>query len=719
MRWLSLWLCVILTGLHALAQETLTNDPRLQTRITVWLKMEPLRDTLRAISKQIGVPLRCQDAIQHYKVSVFVEDRLAGEILTQLAALFRYAWRKDEEGYVLYVPDETRQQEEGVLRAAREARMRALRDVIRFAREALKNPPADTTEFSRAPSDGAPPEEWNRRLVYWHTPWRALQAHAPLPTDPNRLWLTDTPVLLAILAKMPPQAERALLNGQLVGFSTRPPSGVYPMPADIVASFNLRGFQSREEEVDGVKRIYSEPSSRNPDYWGVWIRLSEYSNLIEYEFMSMRSWERQADGEQLIRPQPELWRQEDNFRFHTAPYVSDHSWVAQWRAWATPQKEWEARIPERAFTERNDRPKPTLYDEAFYPQAFRRVNGADLLEWFAWHTRLPVIAESFRTDVIYMRNPEPRSPREALQSLASESWLRIDESGYVLRRVQWYWGRRAVELPEDWLRPLEQRFAQNRWLELEDYVALAGRLTERQVDYYTTTYGDRVDVYTMGVTVRFPFMTLTANLRGLRFLASLSAAQRRQLLSGEWMRADTLTLPQRQRFQEALEERFPPPERLMVIDFPYRTTDRARLRTLGAERVISFSGEAAPVERAAFRLQFAPEKPSHYMVLQPGGAYSLMSAEPFSGGVEVPPEIEAQLRRSWSQNLLQQIYNTPGAQVRRVHTQGYTLELQAPPARRKTYYIFQQRAEPVDVRMLEARLKELEKPNEDTQANRP
>jgi hypothetical protein len=217
--------------------------------------------------------------------------------------------------------------------------------------------------------------------------------------------------------------------------------------------------------------------------------------------------------------------------------------------------------------------------------------------------------ESFRTDVIYMRNPEPRSPREALQSLASESWLRIDELGYVLRRVQWYWGRRAVELPEDWLRPLEQRFAQNRWLELEDYVALAGRLTERQVDYYTTTYGDRVDVYTMGVTVRFPFMTLTANLRGLRFLASLSAAQRRQLLSGEWMGADTLTLPQRQRFQEALEERFPPPERLMVIDFPYRTTDRARLRTLGAERVISFSGEAAPVERAAFRLQFAPKNP--------------------------------------------------------------------------------------------------------------
>ena len=98
MRWLSLWLCVMLAGQHTLAQETLTNDPRLQPRITVWLKMEPLRDTLRTISKQTGVPLRCQDAIQHHKVSVFVEDRPAGEILTQLAALFRYAWRKDGGG---------------------------------------------------------------------------------------------------------------------------------------------------------------------------------------------------------------------------------------------------------------------------------------------------------------------------------------------------------------------------------------------------------------------------------------------------------------------------------------------------------------------------------------------------------------------------------------------------------------------------------------------
>jgi hypothetical protein len=283
MRWLSLWLCVILTGQHTLAQETLTNDPRLQTRITVWLKMEPLRDTLRAISKQTGVPLRCQDAIQHYKVSVFVEDRPAGEILTQLAALFRYAWRKDEEGYVLYVPDETRLQEESVLRAGREARVRALQDVIRFAREAVNNPPAEAEDDDSywnppQPSEDAPPEEWNRWLAYRCRPWEATREYAQKRGNFPE-WIFEDAVLLALLAKMPPQAERALLNGQLVGFSTRPMPEVYPLPESIIASHYMRGYEW-DEATNQTRAV-----QQNPPYWGLWIRLPKRGNYLEYELV--------------------------------------------------------------------------------------------------------------------------------------------------------------------------------------------------------------------------------------------------------------------------------------------------------------------------------------------------------------------------------------------------------------------------------------------------
>jgi hypothetical protein len=717
MRWLTLWLCVILTGLHALAQETLTDDPRLQTRITVWLKMEPLRDTLRAISKQTGVPLRCQDAIQHYKVSVFVEDRPAGEILTQLASLFRYAWRKDGGEYVLYVPDETRQQEESVLRAAREVRVRALRDVIRFAREAIKNPPADTTEFSRAPSDGAPPEEWSRWLAYWYRPWEATREYAQKRGSFPE-WTSEGAVLLALLAKMPPQAERALLNGQLVGFSTRPMPGVYPLPESIIASHYMRGYEW-DEATNQTRAV-----QQNPPYWGLWIRLPKRGNYLEYE-MVWFSRDRYSSGNRSPS-ELKLNREMRQFVFYTVPYVRDHPWLAQWRVWATPQKEWEKRIPERALTERNDRAKPQFPSYVLdRDYSNNLVNSADLLEWFAWSTRLPVISESFRTDSAWVRELNLSAPRNVLRELSERAWVRVDESGYVLRRVELYWGWRLVELPEDWLRPLEQRFAQQRWLELEDYVALAGRMTDVQVDYYKRDSTSSLWKFPIWLTMRFPWETLTQSLRGLRFLASLSATQRRQLLSGDWIPVSTLTLPQRQRFREALEDDFPPPEQLLKIDFHYKWYDWHRIEALGSSSEVSTT-QLLSIDTAAFRLKHYSEHPLRYdIVAETGlrsGAY-ISREENYRLIAELSPE-EIELWRKERERLnleylLRTFKEEEASGIYLVHTQGYTLELQAPPARRKTYYIFQRRAEPVDVRTLEARLKELEKPNEDTQANRP
>jgi hypothetical protein len=722
MRWLSLWLCVILTGLHALAQETLTDDPRLQTRITVWLKMEPLRDTLRAISKQTGVPLRCQDAIQHHKVSVFVEDRPAGEILTQLASLFRYAWRKDGGEYVLYVPGETRQQEESVLRAAREARDQALRDVIRFAREALKNPPAEAEDDDSywnppQPSEDAPPEEWNRWLAYRCRPWEATREYAQKRGNFPE-WIFEDAVLLAILAKMPPQAERALLNGQLVGFSTRPMPGVYPLPESIIASHYMRGYEW-DEATNQTRAV-----QQNPPYWGLWIRLPKRGNYLEYELVGFM---RDPSLPENRRPsEARLHRSSDLFVFHTSPYVRDHPWLAQWRAWATPQKEWEKRIPERALTERNDRAKPQFPSYVLdRDYSNNLVNSADLLEWFAWSTRLPVISESFRTDSAWLRELNLSAPRNVLRELSEGAWVRVDESGYVLRRVELYWAWRLVELPEDWLRPLEQRFAQQRWLDLEDYVALAGRMTEAQVDYYKRDSASSLWTYPIWLTVRFPWETLTQSLRGLRFLASLSATQRRQLLSGDWIPVSTLTLPQQQRFKQALEDNFPPPEQLLRIDFPYRWEDPRQFLLLGWSEEMR-TAELSPVDTMAFRLKHYTEYPLSYDIPDEIGL-ALRYYIPRRENIRLPSGFDPSEVEQWQkeaeryaiESLLQRFKEEQAMHLYLVHTQGYTLELQAPPARRKTYYIFQRRAEPVDVRMLEARLKELEKLNEDTQAQRP
>jgi hypothetical protein len=722
MRWLGLCLCILLAGQSALAQATLADDPRLQPRITLWLKMEPLRDVLRTVSKQTGVPLRCQDAIQHYKVSVFVEDRPAGEILTQLAALFRYAWRRDGGEYVLYVPDETRQQEESVLRAAREVRVRALQDVIRFAREAIKNPPAEAEDDDSywnppQPSEDAPPEEWNRWLAYRCRPWEATREYAQKRGNFPE-WIFEDAVLLAILAKMPPQAERALLNGQLVGFSTRPAPGVYPMPMEMIAPFYIR--EQKWDEEAGRYRT----AQRNPEYWGFWIRLPERGNYLEYELVGFM---RDPSLPENRRPsEARLHRSSDLFVFHTSPYVRDHPWLAQWRAWATPQKEWEKRIPERALTERNDRAKPQFPSYVLdRDYSNNLVNSADLLEWFAWSTRLPVISESFRTDSAWLRELNLKAPRDVLRELSESAWVRVDESGYVLRRVELYWAWRLVELPEDWLRPLEQRFAQQRWLDLEDYVTLAGRMTEAQVDYYKRDSASSLWTYPIWLTVRFPWETLTQSLRGLRFLASLSATQRRQLLSGDWIPVSTLTLPQRQRFKEALEDNFPPPEQLLRIDFPYSWYDSRRTEALGSLGEVSL-GSLPPVDTPAFRLRLYPEHPLRYDIVSEEGDRTRGTYIPREDDLplsEIAPEEREYWQRQrerWRiESLLEDFKKGGAGRIYLVRAQGYTLELQALPARRKTYYIFQRRAELVDVRTLEAKLKEVEKPNEDTQANGP
>jgi hypothetical protein len=109
-----------------------------------------------------------------------------------------------------------------------------------------------------------------------------------------------------------------------------------------------------------------------------------------------------------------------------------------------------------------------------------------------------------------------------VEDLSSELWLRWDKSGYLLGRHQRYWERRPAEMPEAWLRPLEEKYRQ-RTLELWDYAELAGKMTQEQID--TLYYLD----YPL---TQFDLTPLQDCLPALRFLASLNAIQRQALRVG-------------------------------------------------------------------------------------------------------------------------------------------------------------------------------------------
>jgi hypothetical protein len=113
-------------------------------------------------------------------------------------------------------------------------------------------------------------------------------------------------------------------------------------------------------------------------------------------------------------------------------------------------------------------------------------------------------------------------------------------------------------MPEAWLRPLEEKYRQ-RTLELWDYVELAGKMTQEQID--SLYYVDQP-------LTQFDLTPLEDCLPALRFLASLNAIQRRVLASGAWLPAAQLTPPQQRRFAEALGDRFPPLQQLFREPIP-------------------------------------------------------------------------------------------------------------------------------------------------------
>lgn len=714
----------VLLCVCALAQVKLADEPKLQTKLTLWVKLEPLRDVLREVSRRTGVPLRCQDAIQHEKVSIFVENRPAHEILTLLSGLLRYAWREREEGgYMLYVPDETRLQEERFLSAVRNARRQALQDLIRAAREVVEMPFHDAYRASAPQRQQAnTPYEIQRAAVMRFYPMLAIRKETPTE---YRFGFLPEATVLALLTNLPRGAPDALLSGKLVGFSTRPAVGVYPFPDHVLLPGNLRQPLPWREEQDETGRTYAvQPNSEvNPDYCGVWLRLNPTGNSIEYELLSFI--DEQIASPYLQQPFIVLRRERGELLFQVAPYAGDQAWLKGWSAWATPLRDLRARFANQRPTVRKDRPQPNLREAVqSYGYAVTFVNGADVLEWLAWATRTPIIADAFRTDIVEVYLDE-LSPRHALDRLAMHGWLRMDESGYLLRRSQSYLYQRTVEIPEDALRPLERKFQAGQWLTADDYIALAARLNDAQADAYEQgCLGNRnaFSVETLHgrtVTVKFPFDTLAMNMRAWRFLATLSPVQRRQAITGAWQLAERLTLPQRTRFLQALEERFPPPESLFAeIPFPYNYSSSEAIHFTGTAS-FQQSTEPTPIETAAFRLRLRPETPQrleatageltdYFYFNDSEFSEAETATEPNPLLQETMRQINRGLSDYERKRLLQMIEREPNLTVRQLVVYGYVLECAAPPNRRRVYFMFQSRRKPFPL----AEMRKLGEPKE-------
>ena len=558
--WRWVWVLVVVScWLQATAQPAdLSQDSLLQRRITVWLKMEPLRDALRTIGKQTGVALRCQDAIADEKVAIFVRERPAHEILTQLAGALRYAWRKDEDAYVLYVPDETRQAEEKAARAIREQRAKTLREILQAAREFAAVPIEQRIALRKKLRES--PEETKKAL---DQRWLWL-VDAMLPVGEGR-YVADSDsdvaryeetgvysymfhgVAWMCLASLPERGVNALIRGEWVGFSTKPAEGVYLFPPEARLPLIMRNTITDLTKAP----VETDAEPQNPELVGVWTRYHPRKGFVEYRLASVCK--RRFINSNGVNDSVQIYF-EDRYLTHMSIDALEARVLDYWAQWATPAEELENLLKARLSSTVKLPPPPQYPSRAF---AREDLTTADMLEQIARLTNAPIIADAFRTARVQAHDLRLRLDF-IIEDLSEELWLRWDKSGYLLGRHQRYWERRPAEMPEAWLRPLEEKYRQ-RTLELWDYVELAGKMTQEQID--SLYYVDQP-------LTQFDLTPLQDCLLALRFLASLNATQRQAFASGAWLPAAQLTPPQQRRFAESLGDRFPPLQQLFREPIP-------------------------------------------------------------------------------------------------------------------------------------------------------
>jgi len=107
-------------GAPAALPAVFRGDTRLQAKVTTTFKDRPLGEVLALLGREIDVPLRARPETADDKVTLFVDQRAAAEVLSLLARQFHFRWFRFSHGYELG-QDSVERSHEAALRRADEA----------------------------------------------------------------------------------------------------------------------------------------------------------------------------------------------------------------------------------------------------------------------------------------------------------------------------------------------------------------------------------------------------------------------------------------------------------------------------------------------------------------------------------------------------------------------------------------------------------------------
>ncbi len=170
---------------------------------------------------------------------------------------------------------------------------------------------------------------------------------------------------------------------------------------------------------------------------------------------------------------------------------------------------------------------------------------AEAIEWLSERCAVSVVAESFRLPMRQAPTPPAGNLAEWAQQIGQTEPVEIRyEDGLLCIRYLEAWRWRTSEIPEAVLIPFEQRALQQGGLSLDDYAALANLLTPAQ----------QARLEQGGLTaLRFDPAPLQQGIPVLRFWANLTPAQKQAARERQPLPYEQLTATQQRLFWDALE----------------------------------------------------------------------------------------------------------------------------------------------------------------------
>jgi hypothetical protein len=463
------------------------------------LKMATLKEVVQEAANSSGLKLRVGMNVSDLKAHVFVREQELGLTLDRLADTLRCEWTKAGDVYTIGMSSAKENSLKSYLKAEDDARLGALRRDIELMlancnrshseiREAYLEASRQMTRLHRDKPAG-----WEKEVAELE---KTIEIHNVLG-NPYRYHAART------MKGFTPEQWQRLWSGEVIYASTNAKAGLQRLPMAAI-EFMVRG----ESEKKGLLFMQLEEPST------ILVRIDAYVG---------EGWTTSSSGMSGGYQQP-----------------PDHEFRRELASWVTVSRELPLHPDLQVVVAgKPEHVVPSPYRYGYY-------SDGDHLEWFHRATNLPVVSDAFRVPHRWSKLDRFNKVGAGLylaEYLKTQpgGFLRID-NGFVLLRRPAFWDLRRSEVPEELIRPLDDK---GNSLTMSDYGNFALKLTRKQ--------GRRVISSTQFLS-RFDAVPLLEGLPALRLYGALNSLQRGTLVSQGRLPYDSLTAQQRELYLGAVLE---------------------------------------------------------------------------------------------------------------------------------------------------------------------